>query len=266
MEERTHNLLDIQTDRFENYISLGYFCEVAKDLERLGLRNQSSPFDWVISFFPDVIDAIDKEFSDFLAFDNLSQNIYSRAHYHEDKYHIYFFHDFNAYKSLASQYGSVKDKYDRRIKRFLNTITKPTLFVRYISSEKRDEAGKSVELKWIEENYEYVLSVLKRFNGNNEIVFIGDDMTVSEKIKVYHVPIDDGDRVSRQPIFNNKELFQLLSVVDFPGKENNIKRYTQKQEKQNNIASKILHKMHRLYKVCFCTEYHHSKVYEVADK
>ena len=51
---------DRQTDRFKNYISLGYFCEVAKDLEKLGLRNQSSPFDWVISYFPNVINAIDK--------------------------------------------------------------------------------------------------------------------------------------------------------------------------------------------------------------
>lgn len=263
MEARTHNL---QTDRFENYISLGYFCEVAKDLERLGLRNQSSPFDWVISYFPSVIDAIDKEFSDFLEFDNLSQNTYSRAHYHEDKYHIYFFHDFSAYQPLASQYCAVKDKYDRRIKRFLNAITKPTLFVRYISSEERDDAGKSVELKWIEENYEYVLSVLKRFNTNNEVLFIGDDTTVSKKIKVYHVPIDDGDRVSRQPIFNNIELFPLLSSVDFPGKENNIKIYTQKQRKRNNIASKILHKIHRFYEVRYCTEYHHTKVYGVADK
>ncbi len=50
---------NIKPDEFKNYISLGYFCEVAKDLERLGLRNQSSPFDWVISYFPKVIYAID---------------------------------------------------------------------------------------------------------------------------------------------------------------------------------------------------------------
>ena len=50
---------NIKPDEFKNYISLGYFCEVAKDLERLGLRNQSSPFDWVISYFPKVIYATD---------------------------------------------------------------------------------------------------------------------------------------------------------------------------------------------------------------
>lgn len=46
---------------YKNYISLGYFCEVAQDLEKLGLRNQSSPFDWCITYFPNVIDAIDKK-------------------------------------------------------------------------------------------------------------------------------------------------------------------------------------------------------------
>lgn len=37
-----------------NYISLGYFCSIAMDLEKLGLRNESLPFDWVISDFEGV--------------------------------------------------------------------------------------------------------------------------------------------------------------------------------------------------------------------
>lgn len=38
-----------QTIIYQNYISLGYFCGVAQDLEKLGLRNTSSPFDWCIT-------------------------------------------------------------------------------------------------------------------------------------------------------------------------------------------------------------------------
>ena len=40
------------------YISLGYFCSIAIDLEKLGLRTESSPFDWVISDFEGVMLAI----------------------------------------------------------------------------------------------------------------------------------------------------------------------------------------------------------------
>lgn len=80
--------------QFINYISLGYFCEVAQDLEKLGLRNQSSPFDWIISYFPSVVDALDKEFEGFMDYGNLSQNTYARNHYREDKYNFYFFHDY----------------------------------------------------------------------------------------------------------------------------------------------------------------------------
>lgn len=49
-----------------HYISLGYFCSIAMELERLGLRSESSPFDWLISDFEGVIHAIENHFEDFL--------------------------------------------------------------------------------------------------------------------------------------------------------------------------------------------------------
>lgn len=33
-------------EEYENVISLGYFCSVASEIERLGLRRHSGPFDW----------------------------------------------------------------------------------------------------------------------------------------------------------------------------------------------------------------------------
>ena len=111
--------MSLDFPNYTNYISLGYFCEVAQDLEKLGLRNASSPFDWGISYFANVIDAIDKRFDGFLDYENLSQSAFDRSNYHEDKYHFYFFHDFDKYKSLDKQYQSVRDKYWRRINRFL---------------------------------------------------------------------------------------------------------------------------------------------------
>lgn len=253
-------------DKFANYISLGYFCEVAKDLECLGLRNQSSPFDWGISYFPNVMDAIENEFDGFLAFENLSQSVFARGYYREDKYNFYFYHDFDKYISLNKQYEKVKTKYWRRIGRFLQTIKEPTLFIRYISSEEQNENNRSVELEWIEANYPYILSVLKKYNSNNEIIFIGDESVVSDIIKVYHVQKDPGDTVSRRPIFNNTELLPLLSSFAFPGRESNMKRAQKKYKRQNNIFSRVKQKFMVKFGSHFYKEYLHEKTYGTLDK
>lgn len=35
--------------KYESVISLGYFCSVAIELEKMGIRNFSTPFDWLIT-------------------------------------------------------------------------------------------------------------------------------------------------------------------------------------------------------------------------
>lgn len=252
--------------KYQNYISLGYFCEVAHDLEKLGLRNQSSPFDWGISLFQGVIDAIDQEFDGFMDYDNLSQDVKTRDHYREDKYNFYFFHDFSRYCSLASQYENVKSKYYRRINRFLQSIKYPTLFVRYISIEELDNKNKSIELTWIENNYERIMSVLKRYNPDNDIVFIGDETVESDRIKVYMVKRDDDDIVSRFPIINNKELYPLLSSVEFPGKDENIKRYNRKIQLRKSFSYRLKRKAVGLFSRYFLKTYKHTKTYAFHEK
>ena len=255
-----------QMEMYSHYISLGYFCEVAQDLEILGLRNTSSPFDWGISDFQGVINAINNEFLGFLDYENLSQNRLCRSHYHEDKYDFYFFHDFTQYKSLMSQYDSVKEKYLRRINRFLSSIKEPTLFVRYISAETIDENGRSVELKWIEENYDYILEVLKRYNTKNSIVLIGDETVHSDIVKVYQVSCDEGDIVSRSPILNNSELYPIFQDIDFPGKEENQRRYERKARKKRSCVTRCKNKVLRVLRGLFLQEYKHDKSYEIVGK
>ncbi len=53
---------------YKNIMSLGYFCGVARELERVGLRNASYPFDWIISTdFKQVIKLIENNFENFLS-------------------------------------------------------------------------------------------------------------------------------------------------------------------------------------------------------
>lgn len=251
---------------YTNYVSLGYFCSIAQDLEKLGLRNFSSPFDWGLSSFSNVIAAIDNKFDNFMDYQNLLQSIVHRNHYCDKKYNFYFFHDFDAYKSLDKQYQSVKEKYYRRINRFLKKIESPTLFIRYISTEELDDSGKSVELEWIEQNYQYIINVLKRYNPDNNIIYIGDESVHSDVIDVYHVTRDADDKVCRSPIYNNKELYDFLSTVSFPSRIENQKRYMAKEKKKHSLTSKIKNKVVVYYKKRFLTEYEYYKTYDLKDK
>lgn len=71
--------------QYKHFISLGYFCSVALELERIGLRSSSSPFDWCISSYEGVIDAIENHFEGFLDYDCLLQSDTVREHYFNPK-------------------------------------------------------------------------------------------------------------------------------------------------------------------------------------
>ena len=247
---------------YKNYISLGYFCDVAQDLEKLGLRSFSSPFDWGISSLPGVIEAIDNGFDGFMARENLSQSVNNKDHYLDDRYGFYSFHDFSKYVPLDEQYDEVREKYQRRIARFLEKIKEPTLFIRYISSEERDESGNPVELKWIEDNYQHILDVLRRSNPGNDIIFMGDESAVSDTIKIYHTALDKSRDVNRLPIINSKELYPLLSSAGLDQKQENIRRY----KKNSSIPVRGSKAVLRFMKSLFRKEYTHDRTYDKKGK
>lgn len=241
-----------------HYISLGYFCSVAMELEKLGLRSESSPFDWLISDFEGVIHSIRNHFEDFLEPTYLAQNSRNRAHYKNIKYNLQFFHDFNQYQSLDDQLPAIQNKYNRRIQRFYKSISEPTLFIRYIN-DKAIADNTSKELLWIEENYDSILSLLKSFNDQNDILFIANDGVSSQKFKIYNVKKDDGDNVARSPLTKDPALQKFFTAIDFPERQLNIERYLQKQQQKKK--SKTKKKLISLLKKIFCKEYKHSQVY-----
>ena len=243
-----------------NYISLGYFCSVAMELERMGLRNESSPFDWVISDFEGVITVIENHFKDFLNYDDLSQNKNSREVYKNTKYNIRFYHDFDKYISLNEQLPMVQEKYTRRIERFYRVIESPTLFIRYISDRECDEE-KSKELIWIENNYDKIISLIKSFNKDNDILFIANEGVTSDKFLIYNVPKDKDDVVARSPIHKNPTLFKQFSNVDFPNRQMNINRYAQKEKKKNSIYNRMVKKIKAALKAKIRKEYVHTNQY-----
>lgn len=254
-----------KTKTYMNYISLGYFCEVAKDLAIIGLRDTSSPFDWVISDFDGVIYAMESEFDGFLDYFNLKQNSLHKSHYLDSKFGIYFYHDFSKYQSLQKQYSSVREKYYRRIRRFRKKITDPTLFIRYISNETIN-GEPSHELKWIESNYTRIMNVIKSFNPDNEIAFIGDEDLESNQIKIYTVKRDSNDVVSRHPIINNIELMKLLKCNISDSTNKNASRYKNQQRKRSSFLYKLMNKIRNLFIKFLNREYTHNSQYHIANR
>lgn len=240
---------------YKHFISLGYFCSIAMELDRIGLRDCLSPFDWIISDFKGVEKAITTNFSDFLNINNIYQNKREREYYKDVYYNFQFYHDFSKYEPLKDQLESVKLKYKRRIDRFYKNIQEPTLFLRYISSENGKE-----ELTYIENNYKQILDMLKTYNKDNDLIFISNSNIKSNKLKIFYVEPDDNDVVARKPFLKNKMLYNYLNEFLYSNKRDNLKRYNKKQ--RWSVFSKVLKKLKNTFNKILKKEYIHEKQYE----
>lgn len=247
---------------YKHYISLGYFCSVALELERIGLRSTSSPFDWQISNFEGVLKVIENHFDDFLSYDQLYQISNVRELYLNPQYNILFFHDFNRYDSLKEQLPRVCEKYQRRIERFYSDIKEPTLFIRYISDQCAQNINGISEVQWIEENHARILALLKSFNPENDIMYIANDTVHSTLLNIHQVKKDPNDTVARKPLDKNIVLYDFFMAADYPDRQRNIeifqKKQIQKKRKMNILKKKTTSFVNRKLK----HEYVHSKCIE----
>ena len=255
MDNRDHSPLITQ---YKHFISLGYFCSVALELERTGLRSTSSPFDWLLCSFTGVMDAINHHFVDFLDSNYLYQDAKNHRQYVNPKYDFYFVHDFDKYRSLQDQLPAVVNKYNRRIERFYHSIVEPTLFVRYISDE-HQENGRSLELQWIEAHYAEIISSLQMYNPQNNIIFVANTTVTSPVLKIYNVPPDENDTVARRPLEKNHDLCDLLTGFYYESRETNLNIYAQKMKKKNSISFKAIDNIKRGAKKVLLNEYTHSQ-------
>ena len=148
---------------FENIISMGCACGVACSMIKYGLRSCVGPFDWYVSDFSSLLHFMETDFTDFLNRKHIK--ISERPNeFYDEKYDCYFAND--VIYDFSEEWEEIYEKYQRRIKKFSQMIQYPTCFVRCI----RDEHEK----QYICENYKYILSVIKKSNQLNEIVFLGE--------------------------------------------------------------------------------------------
>ena len=237
--------------KYDNFISIGFFCSIALELDRIGLRSTSSPFDWLICTADGMSRLIESKFDHFLDTDVLMQDSEQRNHYYNPMYGVWFYHDFDKYKSLEKQIGDVKEKYQRRISRFYNQICNPTLFVRYIANFD--------EIVWWNENIDYFISMIKKYNSENDVLFIANECFDSDKFLIYHVKPDDNDSVARKPLDKNEELRNLLQFIPYSKRQENLSKYHKKQK--NSMCKEMVMQLKKAIKERFLKEYIHNQIY-----
>lgn len=238
-------------EEYQHIISLVHFCSPAQEIERIGFRECSSPFDWLISSdFEMIMVLIENNFDDFLNKEYLYQSNDNPSYYYNSICKVWFYHDFNEYEPLDEQLTIVQEKYKRRIDKFYRNIIESTLFIRYISDGN--------ELLFIENNIKKILSGLQNFNKKNQILFILNNNLKSNKIKLYVVKPDQNDTVAREFLKKSEELCKYLNEMIYYDKylkQKNQRRY--KNKKKYLFIFKIYLKLKSKSKTIMLGSYDH---------
>lgn len=166
---------------FDYFISLGSHCPIAASMGKYGLRSFSAPFDWLITLdFKWVLHYIETDFTDFLLQRNLERYDEYPNHFRDKQSGFRFLHEV---ENFESAYGELKDKYNRRIRRFLEKTKSKTCYLRSLRTIQ--------DYEYIVQNTEYIERVIKRNNSDSEIVFLCNNNVVGSSsfpFRYYNMP------------------------------------------------------------------------------
>ena len=149
---------DILNCKYDLIVSIGAACSCTETLRAKNLQIYSYPFDWLAgSNFINRVKIINNNFENWFNIEDLKFKGTRKYPMPCDIYlntrtNILFNHDFPIFSPLEILYGEVKEKYDRRINRFLYQISnsKNVLFV-YLERPDLKEDTSTEEIK---EGYE----------------------------------------------------------------------------------------------------------------
>jgi len=128
------------------FISLGMNCGPAIQFEKKKLVEAFFPFDWCVSEFSSIYKALETDFKDFLALENLvvterpASSVNHKAF--DTNYRINFVHDFKTDGKVLDDYKRVRDKYYRRIDRFYRVLKSKKHIYFFRTNIKKNEAIK----------------------------------------------------------------------------------------------------------------------------
>jgi hypothetical protein len=127
------------------YIPISFDCSCCSILKNLNLRKESYPFDWNIITYEGIYNLIKNDFIDLFNPDYLVYGNKSYFHkYNNDennfkylipvfntKYNILFVHDFIENNDNDNDNNIIFEKYNRRIKRFINNLLNDKIILVY---------------------------------------------------------------------------------------------------------------------------------------
>ena len=228
--------------KYKHVISLGWFCSVAEEMERIGLRNASYPFDWILSDFKTVYDMAEGKCNDFLTAECLAQDEKIKNMYrHKNRKCLTYIHDICPYSDYEQEIEKAREKYNRRLRRFRQDIREPSIFIRYIMDEE--------EYHFILEKWEGIGVWLKTYHPDNQIIFIAND-GLGHSEKIWSVCKDSGDSVARRFLQQVPELQKWLLSQEYDFSiEENLEIYRRKQRKKKifKYPKKIQNKWRQLW-------------------
>lgn len=118
---------------YDFVFGLGRACACTQTLRKAGLQHLSLPWDWIAVDFdntaPDLLDRVNIICNDFKDWFNIEDFVYrgpvagpGKDHYHNNRSGVVFLHDFPKGVPLEESFPAIRDKYDRRVKRFVQLI------------------------------------------------------------------------------------------------------------------------------------------------
>lgn len=195
-------------NKYDIIYSLGSSCATAQYMQKHFLRITSGPFDWLINVdFKTKIEMILNNFDRFLNLEDLAlkdDKINKKTAHYINKYNnLIFLHDFPANIPLEESFPLIKQKYERRINRFYNLISKKqkVLLIWYSCDYKTEDSI-------VEDLCE---QVCKKFNKKIDFLIIEHDESKNlEEIESYKI----GNNIIRYRLYAKDPLELVLGRTD----------------------------------------------------
>lgn len=229
---------------FKHYISLGFCCHMAGNLEKMGLRSASMPYDWNVTYWRAIEDTIRSHFDNYLVKEKLFQFKNNLHCYENCSAGVSFVHDFVDYLPLDKQFEKVEKKYHRRIKAFYSCIAEPTVFIRYCMN--------ADEVFDIENRYQEIRDLFIDFNPQSELIFLTHDnidfSRISNIENLFVISKDENERESTTPIIGCETLYSLLNNAKYDNRKDNLEFYMRKHD-SSTIKKRIEKKFTKIKKI-----------------
>ena len=212
-------------NKFDFVVSIGQGCACTSYLRRCNLQNYSYPFDWIAGPPMSMItDYIVNGFQDFLNMEDLEPFDPGDGHgdkrtmdlYRNKRNNYHHFHDFPLNTPLEESFEMVKEKYDRRIKRFYENIdsSKKILFVWFSHFEPKEDKDFIDSCKRLRERFSdkeiYMLAIENNSKKREELFEDGHllilNYDTSSDDKKHHDDETMGNKTNNLRIFKKIKL------------------------------------------------------------